>query len=225
MVSRCVPRRLHEESEGLLFDPLIEPTMNSRAEPEWALVTIAFIDIRGFTSLADRSTAREVAEYLNDFFGVVVPVVTEHGGRVHQLLGDGVLAVFGAPEAMPDHAERALAAALEVMLAVERHFGERCRIGIGVNSGLVVVGTIGGGGLELGIVGDPVNVAARVQDATRELGETLLLTESTRCLLEGDAGLEPRGVLRLRGKAEPVAIYTAGRNSLGHLDAEGNLER
>jgi class 3 adenylate cyclase len=96
------------------------------------------------------------------------------------------------------------------MLAeVESHFGERCRIGIGINSGLVLVGTVGGGGLtEYGVIGDPVNVAARVQDATPELGEPLLLTEATRCLLEdSEARLKAHGSLRLKGKGEPVAIY------------------
>ncbi len=96
-----------------------------------------------------------------------------------------------------------------MLAAVESHFGERCRIGIGINSGLVLVGTIGGGGVtEFGVIGDPVNVAARIQDATRELGQPLLLTEATRCLLEGpDTGLEAHGSLRLKGKAEPVTIY------------------
>ena len=99
-----------------------------------------------------------------------------------------MLAVFGAPMPLPDHPDRALAAARSMLRSVESQFGERCRIGIGVNSGLVLVGTMGGGDLtELGVIGDPVNVAARVQDATRELGEALLVTEATRALLEAEA--------------------------------------
>lgn len=179
--------------------------MSTRVEPEWAMVTVAFVDIRGFTTFADRATAREAVDYLNGFFELAVPVVERHGGSVNKLLGDGLLAVFH----MPDHADRALAASFDLLSAVEGRF----RIGIGLNSGLVLVGTIGGGAhSELGVVGDPVNVSARVQDATRELGEPLLLTEATRCLLEdGDAGLEPRGRLALRGKAEPVAVYAPRR--------------
>ena len=183
--------------------------MSERVEPEWAMVTVLFIDIRGFTTFADRSTAREAVAYLNEFFGVVVPILTRHGGRAHQLLGDGMLGVFGAPGPLPDHPDRALAAARDMLAAVKARFGERCRIGIGINSGLVLVGTIGGGEhFELGVVGDPVNVAARVQEATRELEEPLLLTEATRCLL-GDShdSLRPRGALSLRGKSEPVAVY------------------
>ena len=183
-----------------------------RVEPEWAMVTILFVDIRGFTTFADRSTAREAVAYLNEFFNLVVPILTEHGGHANKLLGDGVLGVFGAPERLPDHADRALAAAADMLAAVETHFGERCRIGIGINSGLVLVGTIGGGGLtEFGVIGDPVNVAARIQDATRELREPLLLTEATRCLLESsDTSLKAHGSLRLKGKSKPVAIYGLG---------------
>jgi len=183
--------------------------MNARVEPEWAMVTVLFVDIRGFTTFADRSTAREAVAYLNEFFGLVVPILTEHGGHANKLLGDGLLGVFGAPERFPDHADRALAAAEDMLGSVESQFAERCRVGIGINSGLVLVGTIGGGDLvEVGVVGDPVNVASRVQDATRELGEPMLVTEATRCLLDrDDVGLEARGKLSLRGKSEPVAVY------------------
>ena len=183
--------------------------MSSRPEPEWAMATIAFVDIRGFTTFADRSTAREAVAFLNEFFAVSVPIVGNHGGSVNKLLGDGLLGVFGAPEPLPDHADRALASAEEMLEAVNSHFGERCRIGIGVNSGLVLVGAIGGGGYEeLGVVGDPVNVAARVQDATRDLGVPLLLTESTVLLLDQDSTrLEARGELALKGKEKPISVY------------------
>ena len=186
--------------------------MSGRIEPEWEMVTVMFVDIRGFTTFADRSTAREAVAYLNEFFGVVVPIVTAHGGHASKLLGDGLLGIFGAPDRLADHADRALAAAEDMLGSVESHFGERCRIGIGINSGLVLVGTIGGGDLvEFGVVGDPVNVAARVQDATRELGEPLLLTEATRCLLDHpDVGLEARGTLSLRGKPKPVLVHGLG---------------
>ena len=189
--------------------------MSERVEPEWAMVTVLFVDIRGFTAFADRSTAREAVDYLNEFFAVAVPVVSAHGGHVNKLLGDGLLAVFGAPEPLPDHADRALAAATELLALVDSELGERCRVGIGVNSGLVLVGTIGAREVvELGVVGDPVNVAARVQDATRDLGESLLVTEATRVLLEDERGLEPRGTISLRGKARPIGVYGRAPDSV-----------
>ena len=183
--------------------------MIERIEPEWEMVTVVFVDIRGFTTFADRSTAREAVDFLNEFFSVVVPVLTRHGGHANKLLGDGLLGVFGAPDRLPDHADHALLASCDMLTEVERQFGERCRIGIGINSGLVLVGTIGGGDLhELGVIGDPVNVAARVQNATRDLGEPLLLTEATLMLLERERdGLQPRGDLELKGKAEPISVY------------------
>jgi adenylate cyclase len=176
-----------------------------RVEPEWAMVTVMFVDIRGFTTFADQATARDAFAYLDEFFSVVVPAVESHGGTVNQLQGDGLLAVFD----VPDHADRALAAGRAILAAVDAQFGDRCRIGIGLNSGLVLMGTIGSAGVaQLTVIGDPVNVASRVQDATRDLGEPLLITQATRLLLDGEhPDLEPRGKLALKGKAQPVAVY------------------
>ena len=85
---------------------------------EDAMVTVLFVDIRDFTPFADQATAREAVALLNEYFGVVVPVLEEHGGYAYQFLGDGVLAVFGAPVALPDHADRAVAAARAIVAAV-----------------------------------------------------------------------------------------------------------
>src|SRR4051812_13628834 len=101
--------------------------MSERVEPEWAMATLAFVDIRGFTGFADRSTALEAVEYLNSFFQLVVPIVERHAGHVNKLLGDGLLAVFGAPDPVPDHADHALASALEIAAAVDEKLGRECR--------------------------------------------------------------------------------------------------
>jgi len=183
--------------------------MTDHVEPEWAMVTVLFADIRGFTGFADRATARQAMDYLDAFFGVVVPVVERHGGRIQQFLGDGLLALFGAPLPLPDHPDRALAAGAEMLDEVQAQLGDRCRIGVGINTGLVIIGTIGDGAhRRLDVIGDPVNVASRVQDATRDLGEPLLVTEATRCLLEGGGPpLQALGELSLRGKPQPVAVH------------------
>ena len=183
--------------------------MSERVEPEWAMATVMFVDLRGFTTFADRATAREAAAYLSAFFGVVVPVVEAHGGVVHKLLGDGLMAAFGAPDPLPDHADRAVDAAAELAAAVDTRLDERYRIGIGINSGLVLVGTVGvGRSQSLEFVGDPVNVASRVQDATKELGEPVLVTAATAMLLDsGPGALRPLGDVTLRGKAKPTAVY------------------
>ena len=183
-------------------------------EPEWAMVTVMFVDIRGFTTFADRATSRVAGEYLRDFFEVVIPIVERHGGEVNNLLGDGLLALFRASE----HADAALASGIEMLATVDSTFGDRCKIGVGINSGLVLMGTIGGGGYTaFGLVGDPVNVAARVQDATKDVGVPLLLTEATRMLLEiPQSKLVSRGTLELRGKPAPVAVYGLAVTNSGH---------
>ncbi len=174
------------------------------SEPEWAMASVLFADVRGFTTYAERSTAREAVAFLNAFFAAVVPAVTQHGGWAHKLLGDGLLAVFTGPT----HADDAVAAGTAMLEAVD------CRIGVGINSGLVLIGEVGGGGLtEHGVVGDPVNVAARVQDATRDLGEPLLVTQATRLLME-TGELEPRGSLSLKGRSRPVTLFGRPARSL-----------
>ena len=181
---------------------------------EDAMVTVLFVDIRDFTRFADSATARQAVALLNEFFGVVVPVLEAHGGHANKYLGDGVLGVFGAPVAQPDHADRGVAAAGAIAAAVRERFGDRCRVSVGVNTGLVLVGTVGGGShFELGIIGDPVNVAARVEQATRRTGDAVLVTEATRCMLERENGLVPRGLVELKGKAAPVPVYALGTAS------------
>ncbi|HWJ10337.1 MAG TPA: adenylate/guanylate cyclase domain-containing protein [Nocardioides sp.] len=193
--------------------------MTAHVEPEWAMVTVMFVDVRGFTTFADQATAREAVDLLNEFFGTVVPVVRDHGGHVNKLLGDGLLGVFGAPKPLPNHADSALAAGRDMLVAVEERLGERCRIAVGINTGLVLLGTIGAEGCtELGVIGDPVNVAARVEAATRGLDEPLLVTEATRRMLETtDPGLRlvSRGAVALKGKSAPVVVHgLASRNDL-----------
>jgi class 3 adenylate cyclase len=178
-------------------------------EGEEVEVSIVFVDICAFTEFAERASARETVAYLNDFFGLVVPILARHGGHANKFIGDGVLGVFGAPEKQHDHSDRALEAACEIALAVEERYGEDLAMGAGINSGPVSAGSIGGGGrLEFTVVGDAVNVAARVERATRDLGDRVLITEATRCLLTRDAiPLEERGTVPLKGKSEPVPIW------------------
>jgi class 3 adenylate cyclase len=206
-----------EERERLrtAFGSYVSPDVAERVMAEGELlegedveVTVMFVDIRGFTSFAERSSARETVTYLNDFFGLVVPIVERHRGHANKFIGDGVMGVFGAPERLPDHAARGLAAACEIAAAVEERYAGSMHVGIGLNSGPVSVGSVGGGGrLEFTVIGDTVNVAARVERLTRETGDTILLTEATRCLLGDGVELEPRGEVALKGKSEPVPVY------------------
>jgi class 3 adenylate cyclase len=223
-----------EERERLraAFGSYVSPDVAERVMSEGELlegedveVTILFVDIRDFTPFAERSTARETVTYLNDFFELVVPILERHRGQPNKFIGDGVMGVFGAPERLPDHASRALDAAREIALAVDERYGGSLRVGIGLNSGPVSVGSVGGGGrLEFTVIGDAVNVAARVEHLTRSTGDTILLTEATRALLDGAAEVEPRGEIPLKGVSDPVPVYAPARpDSLpidGHRDRE-----
>jgi len=206
------------------FGAYVDPDVAERVLEEGELiegqereVTVMILDVCDFTEFAERSSARETVAFLNDLFGIAVPCVTQHGGHANKFLGDGLLAVFGAPERREDHADRAVAAACGLAEKLGERFGDEVRFGIGVNSGSVVLGSVGGGGrLEFAVIGDPVNVAARVEHLTRETGDTILITEATRCLLsEGKVRgrtisfeLEERGEFALKGVSEPVPIYT-----------------
>lgn len=206
-----------EERERLraAFGSYVSPDVAERVMAEGELlegedveVTVMFVDICDFTSFAERSTARETVTYLNDFFGLVVPIIERHGGHANKFIGDGVMGVFGAPERFPDHAPRGLAAACDIVAAVEGRYGGELRVGTGLNSGPVSVGSVGGGGrLEFTVIGDTVNVAARVEQLTREKGDAILLTEATRCLLDGSVEVEPRGEAALKGKSDLVPVY------------------
>ncbi|HEX8066894.1 MAG TPA: adenylate/guanylate cyclase domain-containing protein [Thermoleophilaceae bacterium] len=210
-------QRLHEA-----FGSYVAPDVARRVLEEGTLlegeeveVSIAFVDVRDFTAFAENASARETVAYLNDFFGVAVPILTRHGGHANKFIGDGILAVFGAPQRLSDHADRAVHAACEVARATDERYGDDLRIGIGINSGPVSAGSVGGGGrLDFTVIGDPVNVAARVERMTRETGDRVLMTEATRCLLtDGSIEVEARGALPLKGKSEPVTLYAP------HLEA------
>lgn len=185
-------------------------------------VSLLFMDIRGFTTYSERAEAAEVVARLNDLYGEVVPVILRHGGHANKFIGDGLLAVFGAPNRLPDHADRAVAAGLEIAQVVRDRYRGELRVGIGINSGRVVVGTIGGGGrLDFTVIGDAVNTAARVESATRETGDDLLITEATRRTLSSDSGgWDERPRVSLKGKAEEVRLY--GSRALASLPSSSS---
>ena len=146
---------------------------------------------------------------LNDFYERVVPILREHRGHANKFIGDGLLGVFGAPERVEDHADRAVAAAVDIAALVRRHYGDDLRIGIGVNSGPVLAGTVGGGGrLDFTVIGDAVNTAARVEEATRQTGDEVLVTQATCALLTRDSfDFVERPPVELRGKTEQVRLF------------------
>jgi class 3 adenylate cyclase len=151
----------------------------------------------------------------------VVPLLAKHGGHVNKFLGDGVLAVFGAPVYQPDHADRALSAAKEIVQAANETYGGELGFGIGINSGDVVVGSVGGGGrLEFTLIGDAVNVAARVEQLTKETGDTVLITDATRTMLSKPVDLESRGWAVVRGRADEVRVFALSPTEVALLECD-----
>lgn len=200
------------EAFGAFVDPAVTERVLSEGTDlrgEEVDASVLFLDVRGFTEFAERASAREVVACLNRLYEAVVPVIARHGGHANKFMGDALLAVFGAPERHADHAVRALAAAVEIAQLVRDGLAGELRVGLGVNSGRVVIGTIGGGSRrDFTVIGDPVNTAARVEAATRMTGDEILITESTMRAL-GAAGddFEERPSVPLKGKTEAVRLY------------------
>lgn len=212
MVSGLAERERLREAFGAYVDPgLAERVLREGTElaGEEVEVTVLFLDIRDFTAFAEHAGAREVVATLNAFYEVVVPVLRRHGGHADKFIGDGLLAVFGAPERQSDHADRAVAAAREVVAAVRARYGDTLRIGVGINTGPVVAGSVGGGGrFDFTVIGDAVNTAARVEGITRRTGDDILLTAATREALRRDHGaFAAREPVVLKGKSARVSLF------------------
>ena len=177
-------------------------------------VSVLFQDIRGFTSLSEKTPPEVVLQMLNEFFTEMVAAVEGHGGVVKQFTGDGVMAIFGAPGVQPEHAALAVRAGLNMLARLEvfnlrrqAHGAEPLRIGIGIHTGEVVAGCVGPDTrLEYSVVGDVVNLASRVQDLTKQLGVALLVTDDTTARLGPEFVFGQRAILPVRGKEQPVGI-------------------
>ena len=198
------------------FGAYVDPSLTERVVQEGAdlggeerEVSILFLDIRNFTEFAEQAEPHEVVAELNQLWELVVPILLRHGGHANKFIGDGLLAVFGAPEHLSDHADRAVAAALEISAQVERRYRVSLGVGIGVNTGPVIAGTVGGGGrVEYTVIGDAVNTASRVEALTRETGDPVLITDSTRQLLRSSAvELLECAPVELKGKREQVTLW------------------
>ncbi len=207
------------ERESLMaaFGSYVDPALAQRLldqgssvfEGEDVEVSVFFADVRGFTTYAESVNAPVAVQRLNDLFEIVVPIIRDNGGHANHYLGDGLLAVFGAPNPLPDHADRAVAAAIGVQRAVTLAFGETLEVGIGVNTGRVIAGTIGGAGrLEFTVIGDVVNVASRLERMTRNTGDAILVTEATMAALVTPlACTTDRGVVDVRGRSQQQRLY------------------
>jgi adenylate cyclase len=196
--------------------------------------TVVFSDMRGSTALAEGLSASQVIELINRYLSEMSEAFLDYGGTVVSYMGDGIMAVFGAPLQQPDHADRALRAARSIL-------GERLdafnawidatlglppvAIGVGLHSGHVASGTVGSDRrLEYACVGDTTNTAARVENLTKQYGTPLLLSAATRDRLRSAIDLVEVGTVEVRGRTAPIVLWTlAGLSPAQQLPASDGV--
>lgn len=213
MQAGLVERQRLQAAFGAYVDPALAARLLEQGDEiftgERREVTVMFIDVRDFTPFAEANTAEDTVARLNALFEIVVPVVLDAGGHVNKFLGDGAMAVFGAPNPLAAHADAAVSAAVLIHQRVADRFGGELRIGIGINTGLVIAGTVGAAGKrEFTLIGDTVNVASRVEQLTKSTGDAVLLTQQTLAALTSrPPQLADRGSHALKGKSAGVRIF------------------
>lgn len=182
-------------------------------------LTVLFADLRGFTSFTERTASQVVVSYLNQLFEPAMAVVAEHGGTVANLMGDALMATFGAAGDQPDHPWLAASAGLALTTTFAEQHPDLPRFGVGINTGTAYVGNIGGQGRRVyTTIGDTVNTAARLEGRTRP-GDVIIGAE-TYATLRHVATVEPLEPLELKGKQDRVQAYL-----LTALDDPARLDR
>jgi class 3 adenylate cyclase len=212
MAEGLAERETLREAFGAYVDPALTDRVlreGRELEAQELEVTVLFLDIREFTAFAESARPQDVMALLNEFWELVVPILLHWGGQANKFIGDGLLGVFGAPGELEHHAYAATSAALEIAERVEQRYAGTVNVGIGVNTGPVIAGTVGGGGrVEFTVIGDAVNTASRIEHVTRRTGDTVLITEATRQQLpEGVFAFDRRKPATLRGKRDPVRLW------------------
>ena len=212
--------------EQVVDDVLAQTGDGLRLGGTLSTCTMMFTDLRGFTTFSETRAAGDVIEILNHYFGEMSQAVLDHGGTLVSYLGDGLMAVFGAPLEQPDHADRALAAAEEMIRdrlprvnewIAAQGYGDGFQMGVGLNSGPIMSGNIGSERrLEYTTIGDTVNTASRLEGLTKGTAYPLFIADSTRALLRAErSDLVYVAELAVRGRGEKVKVW-----SLSSLSAE-----
>jgi adenylate cyclase len=199
-------------------------------------ITVLFCDIRGFTSIAERLPPESIVALLNNYFDRMVDIIFSHGGTIDKFIGDGLMAIFGAPQDDPYQEQHAIAAAIDMRAAlqemsagVQETYGVDLRIGVGIHSGPAVVGNIGSSKrMDYTAIGDTVNLAARLESATRQHDVDILLSEHTAQGVTGEwrAALTRIGSIKVKGREEEVTCYSINASpNLGEASLASSKER
>ena len=208
MFSSYVSKRIVDE---LIRDPSKAKLGGDRKE-----ITVLFSDIRGFTSFSEKHQPEEVVSLLNEYLGAMTNIVFEHEGTLDKFVGDAIMALWGAPVGQPDHAERAVKCALamiEKLKELQKKWASEGRhvidIGIGINTGDMVVGNMGAEGkkMDYTVIGDNVNLGARLEGLTRQYNNHIIISEFTYAKVKEIAQVNELGSVIVKGKQKPVVIY------------------
>jgi len=180
-------------------------------------VTILFSDVRNFTTIAETIGAKETVNLLNEYFTDMVELIMDNKGMLDKYIGDAIMAIFGAPFTTADDCDNAVSVANKMMTALWAYNDRRqaksqnpIDIGIGLSTGEVVAGNIGSPKrMDYTVIGDPVNLAARLESATKQYGVKILLSEFTVNKLKEPFKLRELDLIRVKGKNRPVSVYDA----------------
>jgi len=178
--------------------------------------SVMFCDIRDFTALVESQPPEETIELLNTYYTLMFDAISGHGGVVNQMIGDGLMAIFGAPLPLPDHGAAAVHAALDMIEMIELLNADRSaagkaaiRIGVGIATGEMVAGYTGTQQrATYTCIGDTVNLAARLETHTKVAQRAILIDPATCAALGGSIAVEPLGAVLFKGKAAPVEVYS-----------------
>jgi adenylate cyclase len=200
--------------DRLVRDPTALGPSGERRE-----LTVLFSDIRGFSGIAERMTPEQLVGFMTDYLSAMTEIVLDERGLLDKYIGDGIMAVYGAPVALPDHAYRACRTGLRMVEAVAaqrdrwRRWGvEDLRIGVGINTGPMIVGNIGSvERFEYTVLGDEVNIAARLEGLTKTRDGEVFLSEATWRLVRDRIACDDLGESAVPGREAPVRIYAARR--------------
>ena len=220
MVNQVCAEQLLRERLERYFSPqvaqLIQQQADHLASGQSGEATVLFADLRGFTTLSEQLGSARIVALLNEFHTRMVEAVFACGGTLDKYMGDGLMAYFGAPLPQPDHAQRAVQCALAMQEQLAEFNAQRLtrgepplRMGIGLHSGPVVVGSIGAPHRrEFTVVGDTVNLAARLEQVSKLFEEGIILSDETRQRSAESFAFKDLDLVSVRGRTAPVRIYT-----------------
>jgi adenylate cyclase len=221
-------------SESVMTEMLEHPEQ-LKLGGEKRQLTVLFSDIRGFTSISERTTPEALVRFVNGYLTPMTNIVFEEGGTLDKYIGDALMAFWGAPVAQEDHALRACRAAMRFLAELKR-LQPRWRdegvgdvqIGVGINTGPMVVGNMGSDvRFDYTVMGDAVNLASRLEGANKLFGTQVLLSEETHAQVRGEVCARRLGSVRVRGKQRPTQVYELrhlGPATPGEAEAVAHFE-